>query len=113
VENPQGHLRAPLRGVLDSFSRPLVEGSHRHSVADVIDDTGTSVKERYLLDCCYILEAIQGIDANVNQEKVRSCKHIKLAVERFRSLGIDASDSSVFHYADAERFKFIGIQMRS
>ncbi len=84
-------------------------------VKDVLDSEGTSVSNSYLLDCCYALELIgpKEIDFKVTAEWVRNGnEHIRQAVEQFDRLGINALDSTVFFYADRDRFKFIDIEMK-
>lgn len=86
-------------------------------IEDVLDETGIGIAAAYLLDCCYALELIgpDEVDFKVTADWVvqQSGAHIKEAVERFDRIGISALDSSVFHYADPERFKFIDIELRN
>ena len=84
-------------------------------IEDVIDATGISIGTDYLLDCCYALELIgpDETDFKVTAQCVRQCgERLHEAIERFDRLGISVLDSSVFHYADPERFKFIDIELR-
>ena len=84
-------------------------------VADVIGTDGSSKQESYLLDCCYAIELFRDgeIDVKVTAEWVRYHGHIVNALRRLDQLGINALDSSVFGYADPERFKFIDIEMKN
>jgi hypothetical protein len=82
---------------------------------DVVDKDGTSVRNNYLLNCCYALELIgpAEIAFKATTEGVRdNNEHIRRAIERFGKLGIEALDSSVFFHSDPERFKFIDIGMK-
>jgi hypothetical protein len=83
------------------------------NVADVIDGDGLSVGTGYLLDCCYAIELFGPghTEAKATAPDVRWLEHIDTALQQFRQLGINALDSSVFDYADSQRFKFIDIEM--
>jgi hypothetical protein len=84
-------------------------------IEDVLDVAGKSIISSYLPDCCYALELIgsDGVDSKVTAEwVVQQGDHLKAAIERFGLIGIDVHDSSVFDYADPDRFKFIDIEMR-
>jgi hypothetical protein len=84
-------------------------------VEDVLDVHGNSLKSGYLLDCCYRLELFDPgeIDSKTTTEWVRNLDHIGKALQRFTELGIAALDSSVFRYDDADKFKFIDIELRN
>lgn len=83
------------------------------TVENVIDKDGVSVGAEYLLDCCYAIELFGPghTEAKATAPDVRWLEHIDTAFRRFRQLGIHALDSSVFDYADPQRFKFIDIEM--
>ena len=96
-----------LRNHVAAFYGPCV-------IEDVLDTEGISNKGRYLLDCCYGLELIfsEGGEHKITEVGVReNCEHVREAIRRFNQIGIDVHDSSVFEHADAERFKFIDIEM--
>ncbi len=85
------------------------------TIDDVLDQTGASVRDAYLLDCCQILELIDPneIACKVTTEGLRdNNEHLRKAMRRFDGLGIAAKDSSVFWPDDPARFKFIDIEMR-
>jgi hypothetical protein len=83
------------------------------SVDDVLDNDGESDPDAYLLDCCYAIELFgtDHAEAKATANGVRWLEHIDGALQQFRQLGIHALDSSVFDYADPQRFKFIDIEM--
>lgn len=86
----------------------------RVPVTDVIGRDGKSVKDQYLLDCCYEMERVFG-DPPV---KIGACPddfypHIAAARTTFISAGIyHIGDSSVFFADDAERFIVIDFATR-
>jgi hypothetical protein len=81
------------------------------TIDDVIERDGTSIKDSYLLDCCYALEVVRGDETKMplthHDSSIGSLAHIKDAAERFAKFGVNVSDSSVFNAVDRERFKFI------
>lgn len=99
----------------DPILRNHVAGFYgRCQIEDVLDVDGNSILSAYLPDCCYGIEFINEIDSKVTSEWViqQGADHLKAAVERFTLIGINVLDSSVFNYADPDRFKFIDIEMR-
>ena len=82
------------------------------TLEDVIDEAGASVKDQYILDCCYMVEVVRGNEAKVTSPEASMYKHIQRAIKRFDELGVKVSDSSVFEPADSERFKFIDIEKK-
>jgi hypothetical protein len=99
------------------------------SIDDVIDESGKSVQEEYLLDCCYALEVLDPGEQDkrtllyrneVKLTRIKALtlspagagypshlKHLAEAEERFTKLGIYTYDASVFFSTDREKFKFI------
>ena len=90
-------------------------------VDDVIGSDGTSNRDDYLLDCCYMLEILDlgGFDPETalprNEIKlnVLKHKHLREAAARFKTLGIATLDSSVFYPSDPDKFKFIDIEIEN
>jgi hypothetical protein len=82
------------------------------NVEDVIDHDGLSVKAGYLLDCRYAVELFghEHAEAKATAPGVRWLEHVDGALRQFRQLGIHALDSTVFDYADPQRFKFIDVE---
>ena len=100
------------------------------SVDNVIGHDGRSVKDDYLLACCYSLELFDLHETNPmtglpgNEDKLTAIHnsridledqhdHLREAVKRFRVLGITVLDSSVFYHADPEKFKFIDFEIEN
>lgn len=79
-------------------------------VEDVLNNDGQSIKEQYLLDCCYGLERLFGPDVKI-PEAAGQYPHIADAVKRFTNRGIQTHDACVFNPRDADSFKFIDIEM--
>lgn len=79
-------------------------------IEDVIDADGRSIKDRYLLDCCYALELLSGSEMKVVEAK-QTYSHIAEIVIRFTGRSIRTSDASVFNYSDPYGFKVIDIEM--
>lgn len=84
-------------------------------IDDVIDTEGSSVKEPYLLDCCYAVEVMGGSEtktaSTLRLGEIEQFAHIREATDRFTSIGIAFLDSSVFDAADPERYKFIDFEL--
>jgi hypothetical protein len=87
----------------------------RACVEDVIDMEGKSIKELFLLDCCYGLEILTGDEtktaSKLTLSEIENFAHVKDAADKFRELGISVSDSSVFDAGDPGRFKFIDFEL--
>jgi hypothetical protein len=77
----------------------------------VIGEDGISIKECFLLDCCYAIEILDGKETKFPTNYVESYSHLADAVRRFKNLGIDLTDSSAFNIDDSLRFKFIDFEM--
>lgn len=81
----------------------------------MVDVDGTSIKESFLLDCCYAIEVLGGIEtktASARQfSEFEKYPHITKAVSRFAEIGIEVIDSSVFNAEDPEHFKFIDFEL--
>lgn len=86
--------------IAQSFCRCVVE--------DVTDPAG-SVADRYILDCCYAMEYIEGVPMKLGNLFIESRPyHIRKALTAFREAGIlHLTDPSIFSLDDPEKFRFI------
>jgi len=74
----------------------------------VEDANGYDWSSRYLLDCCYVLERIEGPDVSVF-EVSEAFPHVLLLVAAFQQIGIAfVTDVTVFAWEDPARTKLIG-----
>jgi hypothetical protein len=76
-------------------------------VTDVLDAEGRTIKDAYLLDCCYAIELLDGEETKFPRNYRAQYPHVDSAIKRFEQHGIDIGDSSVFRICDPDRFKFI------
>ncbi len=99
------------------------------TIEDVIGGDGNSLRDDYLLDCCYALELLDLGEIDpitgfyMNEAKLVWLKHghltsyyenhVKDAEARFKMLGIATMDSSVLFYRDPETFKFIDFEIEN
>ncbi len=79
-------------------------------IEDVIDIDGCSLRQDYLLDCCYVLEVLNG-DPVTHPTLSSPVDHLRDAVSRFARIGIDVHDADVFFAEDRQRFKFVDFEM--
>jgi hypothetical protein len=83
-------------------------------IEDVLSAEGKSIAKDYFLDCCFALESLTGPEVKLTTPDLRKQHpHIADAQRRFEKISVDVLDSSVFNYADADRFKFIDFKLRS
>ncbi len=84
-------------------------------IDDVVEADGISVKDAYLLDCCYAVEVVGGRETKtasaLQLSEFEKYPHIRAAVNRLAEIGIEVGDSSVFDVDDPERFKFIDFEL--
>src|SRR5208283_2366509 len=80
-------------------------------IEDVIDEASQSIKAHYMLDCCLVLEVLNGSKAKVlavwNPLTAEGYSYVGDAYSAFRQKGFDLADADIFNYDDPERFKFI------
>jgi hypothetical protein len=90
----------------DAFLREHIPRSFRRCViADVIEHD-ESVAADYLLQCCYVMEYIDGMAAKLSL--VDHLAYIREAERAFHRAGIGhTTDASVFFANDPQKFKFI------
>lgn len=75
-------------------------------IEDVIDKAGQSIKGKYMLDCCYILEALNGSKTKVLAVR-DAYSYVGEAYVAFHQKGFSLADADIFNFDDPERFKFI------
>lgn len=77
------------------------------TIDDVLDENGQSEADRYLLDCCYKMEFIEGNACKIGAlESV--FPHLRQAVRHFQDAGVAyMKDCCVFFPEDKQQFKFI------
>jgi hypothetical protein len=84
------------------------------TVEDVIWKSGDSIKDRFLLDCCYVTELLDGPEHKVTDAVVlENFPHIAEERKRLEQYHIRTMDSSVFYAYDQERFKIIDFEIDS
>lgn len=81
-----------------------------HFIEDVIDENGQSLKQYYLLDCCYAMEILTGEETKFPRNYQAQHAHLHDAVRRFDELGINVRDASAFQMTDPVAFKFIDFE---
>ena len=80
---------------------------HQCEVANVTE-AGGSVGCRYLLNCCYAMEFIAGVDTKLGELSGNLPNHIEKALDAFHEAGIHhVTDASVFCPADPPTSRFI------
>src|SRR5579862_3198108 len=98
--------RSTFQSQCEAYSRAASDASLRshvpiffgpHPIGDVIDKEGKSIKQNYMTDCCYVLEALDG-----PHEKVLAVRdqfdHLIEAYRIFSQKGFDLHDGDVFNY---------------
>jgi hypothetical protein len=81
-------------------------------IEDVLDSRGQSIKEEYLLDCCYVMKLLSGEDKKFTTSGLREApQYLWNAYTRFLHVGINLGHSSIFNADDADRFKFIDFDL--
>lgn len=93
----------------DAWLRRHVPAFHgTATIDDVRNGLEESVAADYALHCCYRIELPRGIERKVTEIGLREANpHLKEAQDRFKALGVDILDASVFNVEDSERFKII------
>lgn len=79
-----------------------------YTVTSVRGRQGVSQSSRYLLDCCYSVEWLNGDDLKVFGVPAKSRPAILALMHRFEAVGIQyMADASVFDWNEPFRAKFI------
>jgi hypothetical protein len=79
-------------------------------IEDVIDREGSSIRDNYMLDCCYVLEVLTGNNAKVLAVRDKF-DHLQVAYGVFRQKGFSLADADVFEYEHPQRFKFVDFDL--
>ena len=81
-------------------------------VEDVISTRGSSIKDDFLLDCCYVIERLVGQENKVTDDVVlEQWPHVFEERRRLESYRIRTMDASVFNADDPTGFKLIDFEM--
>jgi hypothetical protein len=84
------------------------------AIEEVISAAGETCREKYILDCCYKLELLSGVDQKLTIPGLRDNNpHLQEAQRRFGELSIDVLDASVFCPDDPKHFKFIDFKLNA
>ncbi len=91
------------------FLRNHIAQSFRRCVVENVTGPAGSVADRYILDCCYAMEYIEGVPMKLGDLFIESRPHhIRKALTAFREAGIlHLTDPSIFSLDDPEEFRFI------
>jgi hypothetical protein len=77
------------------------------AVEAVEDDTGFDWSPRYMLNCCYVMERLEGPDVGVF-EVTEQWPHVLALMAAFQAVGIAyVADASVFAWQDPQQTKLI------
>jgi hypothetical protein len=102
--------------ILGSHTDLAVHAPEYHgqvAVESVEDETGFDWGFRYMLDCCYVMEQLEGPDMSVF-EVSEAFPHVLALVAAFQAVGIAyVSDASVFGWEEPRRTKLIGFAART
>jgi hypothetical protein len=82
------------------------------AVESIQDDSGFDWSPRYMLNCCYVMERLDGPDVSVF-EVTETWPHVLALMAAFQTVGIAfVSDASVFGWEDPQRTKLIDFATR-
>jgi hypothetical protein len=97
------------RAAQHPFLRDHISQSFRRCVVEDVTGPAGSVADRYMLDCCYAIEYIEGVPRKLGELFIESRPdHIRKALRAFREAGIlHLTDPSIFFPDDPEKFRFI------
>jgi hypothetical protein len=89
--------------------RPFVPTFHGViEIGQVMDSDGNDISERYLLDCCYVVDFVDGEVTDLTQNLVNQHAHLRFLTESLALTGINHwRDGAVFHPSDPDRTKII------
>jgi hypothetical protein len=82
------------------------------AVESVEDDTGFDWSPRYMLNCCYVMERLEGPDVGVF-EVTQEWPHVLALMAAFQAVGIAyVTEASVFGWEEPRRTKLIDFAVR-
>lgn len=103
----QSQCRAYHRAASDpDLTKHIATFNGTCAIEDVVDLEQKSIKDNYLLDCCYVLEVLSGSKAKVLAVR-DGLSYLHDAYFAFHRKGFYLGDADVFNFDDPERFKFI------
>lgn len=77
-------------------------------VDQVIDDDGSDISDQFMLECCYIVDFVEGDDTKLTNNLVQQHEHLRQLTAAMVENGITYwNDGAVFHPADPARTKII------
>lgn len=93
---------------IDTISRFVPTYHGTTEVEQVLDAAGQDISDGYLLDCCYMVDFVDGEVADLTQNLVNQYPHLQAVTEAFATNGINHwRDGAVFHPAEPVRTKII------
>jgi hypothetical protein len=107
--------RSTFQSQCDAYRRADLDPDLKRHVAmfygtcvieDVLDEKGQSIKDNYMLDCCHVLEALNGSKAKVLAIRDHY-SYVHDAYLAFLQKGFQLADAHIFNFDDPERFKFV------
>lgn len=88
--------------------RPYVPTFHGTVVVDRVYDGEADISDRYLLDCCYVIDFVDGEPTKLAPFLVEQHEHLREVTAAFGACGITHwHDGAVFHPGDKTRTKII------
>jgi hypothetical protein len=85
---------------------PIYHGTTE--VDQVLDAAGADISDRYLLDCCYVVDFVNGAVGDLTQNLVDQHPHLQAVTQAFGANGINHwNDGAVFHPANPAQTKII------
>jgi hypothetical protein len=89
--------------------RPFVPAYHGPTrVGRVLVAAGEDISDRYLLDCCYVIDFVDGEAAKLTQNLANQHPHLLAVTQAFAENGVNHwQDGAVFHPSDPARTKII------
>ena len=88
---------------------PFVPTYHGITEVDqVLDAAGADISDRYLLDCCYVVDFVNGEVVDLTPNLVAQHPHLQAVTQAFVANGINHwNDGAVFHPANPAQTKII------
>jgi hypothetical protein len=91
------------------FLRNHIPQQFQRCIIDDVTGRHGSVADLYMLDLCYVMEYIDGVDRKLGEFPIEYRPyHVDKALEAFRAAGIHhLTDTSIFLPDDRDNFRFI------